>query len=223
MKPILLISQEGRMSKELQRVLSSQNRPFEIFSPEDSLATMREFDHCGGVIDFSHPSITQRLLIEATQVKLPFVCATTGWASAQEREAIFKKFSNQIPILWDANFSVGIEILCQLSEKLAQHLDEVFFITDIHHKHKVDAPSGTSLKLEERIREVQPHAQVEHRDFRMGEMAGEHRVSVAWGFEQIEIMHKATSREAFAVGAIQALDWLIQQKPGFYRMRDALK
>lgn len=224
MNDIVLVGNSGRMAVQLQKILKEKKQSFKIYSPNaPAELACKSFDNAKGVIDFSNPSTSKEVTELAMKAKVPLVCGTTGWENEDERAQCFAKASTQIPIVWDSNFSVGIEKLCQAVELIAKDAPADFYITDIHHSEKKDAPSGTALKLAERIQEANSNTSVHFHDIRAGNVSGEHRVFLAWGDECLEFVHRAGSRQIFAAGALQALDWLSEKKPGYYRMRDVLQ
>lgn len=220
----VIVGSKGRMSGSLQKIFQERSEEFRIFS-ENAPADLQVQDFKGsrGVIDFSAPESTEIVIQKAVEAGVPLVCGTTGWKSEAERDELFSEAAKKIPIVVDSNFSLGIEILSRGAELLAKNLPGPFFITDLHHQHKKDAPSGTAFKLAERIRSVNPEAEIEHRDFRLGEIPGEHRVLVSWENETMEFTHRASSRDAFSYGSIRALDWAQDQKPGLYKMSEVLQ
>jgi len=211
------------MSKMLQEILSNEKKDFKIFARDASKRELQNFKGALGVIDFSSMEATPSIVKLCVEAGCPLVCGTTGWKSKAEAIKIFEVASQQIPILFDSNFSLGIEVFCQMAEKAALISDTAFKITDIHHIHKKDSPSGTALKIEARIRNIQPGAKIRIESIREGEVAGEHRLSFQLEHENLELVHRAESRQAFAIGAIKALDWLVNQKPGIYNMQDLFK
>lgn len=221
-KPILIIGYEGRMAQVCRNLLESKKIPYKCFGPGvPREMAVDDFSEVSGVIDFSTPEAAIEISKKVSEAGIPWVCGTTGWKSEAEKTKLFEETAAHAAIVVDSNFSLGIEILCQAAELLAQKLgSEPFTITDIHHQYKKDAPSGTSLKLEKRILETDPKVQIDHKDYRIGNIAGEHRVTIAWGDEMIEFTHRASSREAFAQGAVRALNWAIDQKPALYSMKD---
>lgn len=221
---VVIVGYSGRMAQTTKSVLTELNRGFRFFSKKAPEALQVDnFSESMGVIDFSLPELTPLVIEKCLAASVPLVCGTTGFNSEEQRDQLFNEAAQKIPIVLDSNFSIGIELLCQASETLAHQLDESFFISDFHHLKKRDCPSGTALKIEARLRELRPQVQVEHRSFRMGKIAGEHRVSVAFGDERLELIHQANSRDVFAEGALRALDWLQGKEPGLYRMREVLK
>lgn len=199
------------------------------------------FADADAVIDFTLPDATARFATLAAQGKTVHVVGTTGLGEA-ERQAL-RAASHHAPVIEAANMSLGVTLLQALVEKVAATLGEEFDIeiVEMHHRHKVDAPSGTALALGQaaaRGRGVDlAEASVRSRDghtgprqpgsigfatLRGGDVVGEHTVVFAGGGERIELTHKATSREIFARGAVRAAIWGHGQKPGLYGMADVL-
>jgi 4-hydroxy-tetrahydrodipicolinate reductase len=222
-QPIIVVGYEGRMAQSTQNILKKRGRPYLVFSPKaPKELSASHFQNAYGVIDFSSPEVSQRVLKQCVQDSAPLVCGTTGFGSETARQKIFFEASKKIPIVLDSNFSVGIELLAQAAESLATHLSDEFLITDIHHRHKVDSPSGTSIKLEARILGAKPILKIQHHSARLGENPGEHRVRIEFGQESLEFRHQAYSREVFSEGALKALEWLRGKEPGIYSMREVL-
>jgi len=123
-----------------------------------------------------------------------------------------------------SNFSVGVNALFWLSRRAAKLLGENFRvgIVETHHRMKKDAPSGTAKTLAE-ILKVETHgAEIPIRSIREGEVVGEHAVTFSGPGEQLELVHKAESRETFASGALAAAKWVVNQPPSLYSMQDVL-
>lgn len=211
------------MAQSFQRVLKAQSKLFKIFSDKAPVELkIDKFSGTKGVIDFSHPQRTSEVLKRCLEAKVPLVCGTTGFGNEADRNKFFAEASQQIPIVLDSNFSVGIELLCQVVERSAQVMTGPFFVMDIHHQHKKDAPSGTSFKIENRILSANPKAVVEHKSIRAGENPGEHIVRIEFGNECLEFRHQAYSRDIFAEGAIRALEWVEGKKAGLYSMKEVM-
>ena len=192
------------------------------------------------IIDFSAPDATQELLEEAIINPTPLVIATTGFNTHQQNLMI--EASNSIPILYASNMSVGIALLKQLVQKVSATLKDFDIeIVEQHHKHKVDAPSGTALTLAEfaaKGRDLNlDKVRVSGRDgaigartkdeiavmaLRGGDIVGRHTVGLYNDGEFLELNHTATSRETFSKGAISASKWLINQDSGLYSINDSL-
>ena len=193
------------------------------------------------LIDFSAPQATLSLLAPSMQVSLPLIIGTTGFTETQKLE--ISKASQTLPIVLAPNFSVGVTITFALVALAARSLSPDYDaeIIDAHHRYKVDAPSGTALKIGEVIAKergvnldkvalFERHGQVGTRQggtigfssIRAGDIVGDHTALFASDSERLEITHRASSRLTFAKGALHAALWLLKQKPGLYDMQDVL-
>jgi 4-hydroxy-tetrahydrodipicolinate reductase len=193
------------------------------------------------VIEFSIPEATLAHVALAAQAKKPLVIGTTG-IDEKGQQALLAA-ANSAPLLWAPNMSLGVNWLLALVEQTAQRLGEDYDIEilEMHHRHKVDAPSGTALALgkaaaagrridlsakSQRVRDgvtgARKRGDIGFATLRGGDNAGEHRVIFAADGEMIELAHRATSRRVFARGAVAAAQWLATQKPGLYSMKDVL-
>lgn len=193
------------------------------------------------LIDFTHPAVTLKNLDVCRQAGKAMVIGTTGF-SLEER-ALLAAAAKDIPIVFAANYSVGVNLCLKLLETAARVLgDEVDIeIIEAHHRHKVDAPSGTALRMGEVVanalgrdlqkvavygREGQTGAReretIGFATVRAGDVVGDHTVLFAAEGERVEITHKASSRMTFAKGAVRAALWLGAQPAGLYDMQDVL-
>lgn len=194
---------------------------------------------CDVIIDFSNSSQTNQLVHYCTQQHIPIVIATTGLCQSQEQ--LIEEASKQIPIFKSSNTSLGINVLLELVKKATTILNENFDIEIIekHHRHKVDAPSGTAYMIAETINNELNHQMVyqygrygdeSKRDakeigihaIRGGTIPGEHTVIFAGLDEVIEIKHTALSKKIFANQAIKAAQFIVHQKPKLYQMGDLM-
>lgn len=193
------------------------------------------------IIDFSfHENVPATVKLASAHGK-GVVIGTTG-LSPEERAAV-DQAAKVIPIVWAPNMSLGVNLLFSLVEQAAKALglDYDVEITEAHHKFKKDAPSGTALRLGEKVaqgrkqnfRDVtiygreglggeRPKGQIGIHAIRAADIIGDHTVLFATEGERVEISHRATSRDAFAKGALHAGGWLVGQKPGLYDMQDVL-
>ncbi len=193
------------------------------------------------LIDFTHPSVTLSNLEICRQAGKAMVIGTTGF-SAEEKQLLVEA-GRQIPIVFAANFSVGVNLCLKLLDTAARVLgDEVDIeIIEAHHRHKVDAPSGTALRMGEVVanalgrdlqkvavygREGQTGARARETigfaTVRAGDVVGDHTVLFAADGERVEITHKASSRMTFAKGAVRSAAWLQGRTPALYDMQDVL-
>ncbi|MBI4124506.1 MAG: 4-hydroxy-tetrahydrodipicolinate reductase [Deltaproteobacteria bacterium] len=173
------------------------------------------------IIDFTQPEATQNHLRLAQKNKKPMVIGTTGLNEAEQQSV--REAARHIPIVWSPNMSVGVNLLFKLTELAAQILDKNYTIkiTETHHVHKKDSPSGTAKTLGaivEKIRGQKPPID----SIREGEVVGEHAVVFGSGREHLALMHRALDRSVFAEGALKAAQWIVGKKPGLYTMADVL-
>lgn len=157
-------------------------------------------------IEFTTPQTAEQNIRRAWAAGVPVVCGTTGW----DVEAI-KQEAQEAGLMWSSNYSIGVNILFALNRQLAKLMvaypDYTPHMTEVHHIHKLDAPSGTAKTLQEAIGEERlPIADVE--SIREGEVPGIH--TVVWDSEvdTISISHSAKSRKGFALGAVIAAEWM---------------
>lgn len=169
------------------------------------------------LIDFSLPEAFDPALALAVQRRAAFVSGTTG-LSLDQLKAL-EAASRQIPVLWSANFSLGVAVLSDLVERAARALPGWDLdIVESHHVHKKDAPSGTALALGASAKAG--GAEPRYASLRAGDIVGEHWLQFAGQGERVELAHRATSRDIFARGALAVGEWLAGQPPGHYTMRD---
>ena len=196
---------------------------------------------CDVVIDFSHPGATAALSEACREAGKAAVIGTTGH-SEKERGQI-EEMAKSVSVVFSPNFSVGVNTLFWLTRKAADMLGEDFDleITEMHHRLKKDAPSGTAKKLAEILceaRQLDYAKDVRHgreglvgertgkeiglHSIRGGDVVGDHTVTFAGAGERLELTHKAASRETFALGALRAARWIVGKPPGLYTMQDVL-
>ena len=183
------------------------------------------------LIDFSIPDATLANVTECRASGTALVIGTTGFTPEQEAEIV--SASESIPLCKASNFSTGVNLCFKLLETAASVLgDEVDIeIVEAHHRHKIDAPSGTALSMGEVVagalgREGQTGARdrntIGFATVRAGDIVGDHTVMFAADGERVEITHKASSRMSFARGAVRAAAWVSDRDPGLYDMQDVL-
>ncbi len=186
------------------------------FHSADDLDHVPDFDVA---VDFSLPVAFDSLLALCVRRGAALVSGTTG-LTAQQREEL-SVAGDRIPVLWSANFSLGVAILDELVERAAAALPGWDCdIVEAHHTRKLDAPSGTALALGAAAQRggAEPH----YASLRAGDIVGEHLVQFASAGERIELIHRATSRDIFARGALHAAARIVGRAPGAYRLRDLL-
>lgn len=176
------------------------------------------------LVDFSLPEATDSVMDVVAAAGIPLVCGVTGLNDAQF--ARLDALASSIAVVYDRNMSRGIAALDAVLREVAGVLPAEFAVavSEVHHVHKKDAPSGTALKLAETLagaRGLAPQ-DIAIASARRGEVPGDHEVSFSSGSERLTLSHSVTSRSVFAEGAIAAARWAVLQPPGRYSMRDVL-
>ncbi len=186
------------------------------------------FKNIDVAIEFGLEKATQEYLLAAKQHQKAFVSGST--ALSKKTLDLMKNVSSHIPVFWSPNMSLGANLLKGLSEKAAVKLGSDFDIdiTDLHHKHKKDIPSGTALLIKEAIEKNLkenkiPKKMIKVAAFRSGDSTGEHSVIFSGEGERLEIKHISSSRNIFSFGVIKIAGWIYGKKPGFYEMSDYLR
>ena len=195
---------------------------------------------CDVVIEFSLHSATAACAALCVEHGKALVIGTTG--HTDEEKSSIQNLKSQIPIVWASNYSTGVNTLFWLTRKAAEILgpDYDLEVVEMHHRHKVDAPSGTAATLGEILLEVRDQQkdalrhgregivgartdeEIGMHSLRGGDVVGDHTVIYSGIGERLELTHKAASRETFANGALRAAQWATQQTPGLYNMQDVL-
>ena len=243
----------GRMGQQLIKS-SKSSSDFNLVSLTESkiinkkvagikpgLNNIDSFKNTSVIIDFTVPKCTLEILKIATRLKKKVVIGTTGFSKKDEN--LIKKFSKKIAILKAGNMSLGVNLLMYLTEIASKSLGNNFLgkIYEVHHKHKIDYPSGTALMLGKGIADGKnknlhnlignkylnkksfPYSKkINFNSIRKGEVIGEHEVRFSSGKEIIKLNHESFDRALYSEGALTAARWLITKKPGLYSMRDLL-
>jgi 4-hydroxy-tetrahydrodipicolinate reductase len=227
---ISLFAPNGRMGKAIAKAASE--------SPDFTI----DQEHGDVLVDFSTPDALRSSLDRAVEAGIPILIGTTGLQP--EHHVAIQQAAKSIPVIQAPNTSLGINLLSDLVEQAAARLgpDWDIEILEMHHRHKVDAPSGTALMLGQsaakgrgstlqelsrfdRISE-HPHAReagtIGYASLRGGSVAGEHVVIFAGEGERLELGHRAESRMIFARGALAAARFLVGKPAGLYTMRDVI-
>ena len=243
----------GRMGQQLIKS-SKKNKNFRLVSlTENRLInkkiagfkpTRNSFDtfkKSNVIIDFTVPKCTLEILKIASKLKKRVVIGTTGFSKKEEK--LIKKFSRKIPILKAGNMSLGVNLLMYLTEIASKSLGNNFLskVYEVHHKHKIDYPSGTALMLGKGIADGKnknffnligkkylnkksfPYTKkINFNSIRKGEVIGEHEVRFSSGKEIVKLNHQSFDRALYSEGALIAASWLMSKKAGLYSMRDLL-
>ena len=200
--------------------------------------SLKDFDV---LIDFSRPKATLSAISVCRDAGKAMVIGTTGFSD--DELGIIHQASSEIPIVFAPNMSIGVNLTLKLLETTAKVIgaDSNIEIIEAHHRHKVDAPSGTALKMgevianalgrdlsecavygREGIEEPRDSQTIGFSSIRGGDVVGEHTVTFFMEGERVEITHKASSRMTYANGAVKASQWLTNQANGLYSMQDVL-
>ena len=243
----------GRMGQQLIKS-SKNNKKFKLVSLTENkiinkkisgvkpgLNNIESFKNTNVIIDFTVPKCTIEILKIAAKLKKRVVIGTTGFSKKDEN--LIKKFSKKIPILKAGNMSLGVNLLMYLTEITSKSLGNNFLskVYEVHHKHKIDYPSGTALMLGKGIatgknknlnniigkkylnKKSFPYSKrINFNSIRKGEVIGEHEVRFSSGKEIIKLNHESFDRALYSDGALTAAMWLMNKKPGLYSMRDLL-
>lgn len=209
---ILLIGGSGRMGRALHEV-SADMKETSIIDFKDSKKS--KFDVA---VDFSSPQGCLEALDFCIQKKIPFVSGTTGLSESEFKK--IKKASQNIPILWSSNMSLGIVVLKKALQSLSAVADYDFQIEEVHHNKKKDKPSGTALTLQTALTKIVNKKLETPLSIRGGGVFGIHRVFAMGPEETLLFEHQALDRKVFARGALLAAKWLVNQRPGLYSMDD---
>lgn len=212
--------------------------PLNVQIIDDLKAVVNDIDV---LIDFSLPDATEKNMQLCAEHNVAMVIGTTGFNEQQEQ--VLAKASERIAIVYAGNYSTGVNLSLKLLEMAAKAFgnDADVEVIEAHHKHKIDAPSGTAYMMAEAVAEARGQnlkdvavygreGQTGEREagtigihaIRGGEIIGDHTVMFIADGEVVEITHRARARMTFAAGAVRAATWIIQQEVGQYNMQDVL-
>jgi len=222
----------GRMGKAIEGV--ALERGHEIVIRKDVEPHEIDLNLADVAIDFSHPSAAYDNIIQCIDAKVPIVSGTTGWLEMYEKASTYCQ-ENGGAFLYASNFSIGVNLFFNLNSYLARMMKNLrnykVSMEEIHHVHKLDAPSGTAITLAEEVLkhnsksdwsiDAESEAEMLIRVKREGEVPGTHSVQYDSEIDSIEIKHTAHNRMGFALGAVVAAEWMLGKK-GVYKMSDVL-
>ena len=243
----------GRMGQQLIKSVN-KNKVFKLVSLTENkkirkrisgikpqINSIDAFKKAKVIVDFTVPKCTLQILRIAVKQKKRVVIGTTGFSKKEEK--LIKNLSKKIPILKAGNMSLGVNLLMYLTEIASKSLSTDFLskVYEVHHKHKIDYPSGTALMLAKGIAEGKnknfyrligkkylnkksfPYSKkINFNSIRKGEVIGEHEVRFSSGKEIIKLNHESFDRALYSEGALTAASWLMSKKAGLYSMRDLL-
>ena len=238
---ILLNGAKGRMGQAIIAIAQSENAHV-VAGLDQGDDLKKSIGSADVVIDFSFHSVTLSVAKICAEHKKPLIIGTTGH-TAEEKKQITEAIKG-IPVVWAGNYSVGVTLLNALVRQAARALSQAgrwdIEVTEMHHRLKKDAPSGTAetllkILLEERklaadalkhgregLVGERPLGEIGVHAIRGGDVVGDHTVMFAAEGERIELTHKAANREIFARGAVRAAHWVKGKSAGLYSMEDVL-
>ncbi len=213
----VIAGRSGRMSKALADAIA-RDETFMLSGSfgrgEDPLPLIAKAE---ALIDFTTPKISVDLAALCAQARIVHVIGTTGFSD--DDEAKIRAAARHAVIIKSGNMSLGVNLLAALVKQAAKALPGFDLrIFEMHHRNKVDAPSGTALMLGE----ASERGDVEYASLRAGSIIGEHQVILAGPHERVILSHSAEDRSIFAAGALAAAKWGQGKKPGLYAMADVL-
>ena len=175
-------------------------------------------------IEFTTPQTAADNILRAWKAGVPVVCGTTGWNIDAMRQEAIEREGDGIGLMWSSNYSIGVNILFALNKQLAKFMEAypeyTPHMTEVHHIHKLDAPSGTAKTLQESIGDNRL-AIKDIKSIREGEVAGIHTVIWDSEIDTISISHSAKSRKGFALGAVIAAEWM-KGKTGWHDFSEVI-
>jgi 4-hydroxy-tetrahydrodipicolinate reductase len=221
---IAVCGASGRTGSRVAAVAAADPR-FQLLSRvgrAQAEAFMDEVGACGAVIDFSAPEACVKFAAACGRAKVPFVTGTTGLSDVQRAQVAAA--ARKTAVFMAPNFSRGVTMLLRLAAIAAERLPEYdAAIVETHHKTKKDFPSGTALRLAQSVSEGRRSGEaVPTSSLRVGGVVGEHLLTLAGPFERLTLSHTAESRDAFALGALEAALWTARKRPGLYDMLDLM-
>jgi len=238
---VLIVGSKGRMGEALLR-LAALDPKLEVVAGVDKGDNVLDvIERCDVLIEFAHHSLSGELAKNAADHGKALVIGTTGH-TAEERKAI-ETAATRIPIVFAPNFSVGVNLLFYLTQIAAETLGDDYDqeVVEMHHRMKIDAPSGTARRLGEiladaagggydeltrhgRLGDIGARAKriIGMHALRGGDVVGDHTVHFAATGERLELTHRASSRDTFAAGALRAAQWVRTHPPRLYSMQDVL-
>ncbi|MEK7859246.1 MAG: 4-hydroxy-tetrahydrodipicolinate reductase [Elusimicrobiota bacterium] len=225
----------GRMGRRLSALLAEDPRFVltggVVRTPEQARSLARCFtadalsahlERSDLLIDFSAPQASVAFASAAAKAGKPAVIGTTGLSALQQAQ--LAALAKKVPLFAAANFSPGVHALLHLAEEAARLLGgfEVS-LSETHHSRKKDSPSGTALRLAQAVARARGGKLPEIVSQRVGDVVGDHALTLAGKDERLELVHRAQSRDVFARGAMDAALWLRRRRPGLYGMDDLLR
>jgi len=216
---LLLVGSHGKLGQAIRQKLADSQQQWQLTTyHRHSTQTLEQaVESADVIIDVSHANLTYQLIATVAQNPRALLLCTTGWHAATQQHHL-QTIADSAAVLIAANTALGSHLQWAIARTLAQYQlpNCQIHITDIHHKQKVDAPSGTALALQQALGDHQSTISSQ----RIDDVIGTHTISVAFAEESLQISHQVHARAVFASGAIHAAGWLTKQPPGYYQMAD---
>jgi 4-hydroxy-tetrahydrodipicolinate reductase len=232
----------GKMGKTIERLAVGKGHEIVCkIDANDSNLTDGKLNEAEIAIEFTGPDTAAENIKACIRIGLPVVSGSTGWLKSKWEEVSEYCKSNEGSFFYASNYSIGVNIFFEINERLAQLMSAFpeykTEIEEIHHVHKLDAPSGTAITLADGIQKINPKYkewtvfsedkfidanQIPIISKRIDEVPGTHIIRYQSSIDELEISHEAKGREGFASGAILAAEWLLGKK-GIFGMKDLLK
>ena len=231
----------GKMGKAIEKIAEERGHKIVLICNSELSVKYADFENVDLAIEFTEPSLAVGHIEFCIEKNIPIVVGTTGWYD--ELDEIVEKVNNQNGSLLHAtNFSIGVNIFFEINKKLAQLMSTTneykVAVEETHHLQKVDSPSGTGISIADDIlanntnylscvfgKDEIPYSnrnQFPLTSYRKPDVPGTHKISYNSEIDKIEISHEAHNRKGFALGAVIAAEYLINQK-GVFQMKDVLK
>jgi 4-hydroxy-tetrahydrodipicolinate reductase len=228
----------GKMGKTIEEIAIQRGHEIVLTIDENNVGdfTKKNTDKADAAIEFTSPHSAYENVKKAIEFGMPVVCGSTGWLEKlSEVQTLCKTINGSF--LYASNFSVGVNIFFEINKRLASlmatHTDYEVNITEIHHTHKKDAPSGTAITLAEQtlenikrkknwVNHISDNTEeLEILSERIDPAPGTHKVKYSSAIDDIEIIHTAHSRKGFALGAVLAAEFIYNKK-GVFSMKEVL-
>ena len=216
----------GKMGHMIESIARERGHEIVSIIDQNNLEEFesKAFASADVAIEFTTPQTAEQNILRAWRARVPVVCGTTGWDVNEFRIKHFELNSDGIGLMWSSNYSIGVNILFALNKQLAKFMEAYPAytpqMTEVHHIHKLDAPSGTAKTLQEAIGEERlPLRAIE--SIREGEVPGIHTVTWDSEVDTITISHSAKSRQGFALGAVIAAEWM-KGKTGYHTFEEVI-
>ncbi len=229
----------GKMGKTIEKIALERGNTVPVIIDTHNVDDLSSttLDQVDVAIEFTRPESAYANIVTLIKNKVPVVCGTTGWLDKQAEVKQMTK-ENDTAFFYASNYSVGVNLFFHLNKKLAQMINQFseynVEMEEIHHVHKLDAPSGTAITLAEGVIEnldrkndweldqesAADKINIKHK--REGEVPGTHIINYHSPIDSIEIKHTAHNRQGFALGAVLAAEFLVGKK-GLFGMDDLLK